>query len=110
MKNIPRRTAIGAGCATVAMILAKTEAVVADPRLDEIQALITEIRNVGGQTPVGVYVALQEVADRLEALPGISPVHSEEWDGWKLRLTEQRANSEWPIGPYLPARAGELSS
>ncbi len=104
MKNIPRRTVIGAGCATVAMLLAKTEAVVADPRIEDIQALVSDLRNCDPGIMVAVFVAFQEVADRLETLPGISPVPSEEWNRWKLRLIEQRANSEWPIGPYLPTR------
>ena len=48
-----------------------------------------------------VFVAFQETADRLETLPGIVPVSNEMWERWKARLNEERANSEWPIGPYL---------
>ena len=104
MKTIPRRTAIGAGCATIAMILTKTEAVVADPRLEDIQALLSDLRNCDPGIMVAVYVAFQEVADRLETLPGVVPVLNEQWREWKPRLIEERATARWPIGPYLTTR------
>ena len=96
MRTILPSTAIGAGCATIAMLLAKTETVMADPRLEEIQALVCELRNVGRETPVGVYVALQEVADRLETLPGIVPVPNANWQTWKSRIGEIRSGLGLP--------------
>ncbi len=104
MRTIPQRTAMVAGCTTIAMLLAKTETVMADPRLEEIQALITELRNVGGQTPVGVYVALQEDADRLETLPGVVPVPNANWQTWKSRIGEIRSGLGLPRRLLTPAR------
>ncbi len=103
MNTTPRRAALIRACATAAALLTKAEAVADNPQLAGIQALVSDLRNVHPNIPMCVFVAFQEVADRLETLPGISPVPSEEWSRWKLSLIEQRANSEWPIGPYLPA-------
>lgn len=105
MRTILQRTAMVAGCTTIAMVLARAETVMADPRLEEIQALVAELRNCDPGVPAAVFAALQEVADRLETLPGVVKAPNECWRRWKARPNERRANSERPIGPYLtPAR------
>ena len=45
-----------------------------------VQALVDEIRqDLGGQVVMGSYWALQQAADRLEALPGIEALPSQYW-------------------------------
>ena len=87
----------------VQLLLVKTEAVAADPRLEGIQALVSDLRNVDRGTIMAVYVAVQEVADRLETLPGIAPVANEWWRTWRAEHHDKPTNLEWPIGPYLTA-------
>ena len=42
----PRRRVLIAACATVATLLTKTEAVASDPKFADIQALVSDLRNV----------------------------------------------------------------
>ena len=66
-----------------------------DPRLEDIQALVSDLRNCDRSLMMAVWVAFQEVADRLETLPGVVPVPNEMWRKWKLTLIGDR------VGPYL---------
>ncbi len=51
-----------------------------DPLLAGVQALVNEIRqDLGPGVMMAVYWALQEKADRLEALPGIQALANELW-------------------------------
>ena len=77
--QISRRNALlGAGAAAaVAGVPAVAQA--GDPNLSEIQALVSDLRNCDRHLMTAVYFAFQEVADRLEALPGIVPVPNEIW-------------------------------
>ena len=100
--QISRRDALmGAGAA--AALAGVPGAVQAEyPQLEYIQALVSDLRNVGGSTPMCVCVAFQETADRLETLPGIVPVANPEW--WRTFRAEHHdkpTNLKWPIGPYL---------
>ncbi len=103
MNTTPRRAALIGACATAAALLTKAEAVADNPQLAGIQALVSDLRNVHPNIPMCVFVAFQETADRLKTLPGIVPVSNKMWERWKATLKEERANSEWPIGPYLTA-------
>ena len=78
MTSITRRGALlGAGAAvTVAGMPAGVQAV---EHADYLQALVSDLRNVEPRMPYCVWIAFQEMADRLEALPGIEPVPNELW-------------------------------
>ncbi len=67
------------------------------PQLGYIQALVSDLRKVTEIAPMCVFVAFQETADRLEALPGIVPVPNEMWFSYKARVSKER------VGPYLTA-------
>lgn len=55
-----------------------------DLLLAGVQTLVREIRQeLPGSIIVRAEWALQEVADRLEALPGIEVVSNEHWDIWR---------------------------
>jgi hypothetical protein len=55
-----------------------------DPLLAGVQALVNEIRQeLSGEVTCGEFWALQEAADRLEALPGIRPINNVSWDWWR---------------------------
>ena len=57
-----------------------------DPLREGVQALVNEIRrDLGGHITMGEFWRLQQVADRLEGLPGIQPVANELWRRWKPR-------------------------
>ncbi len=98
--TVLRRTAPLNACTTVAAMLAKTEALVGNPKLADIQALVSELRNIDEVIPASVWFYLQEVADRLETLPGIGPVPNENWSTWKSRLVEPVAGQSFS-GSYL---------
>ena len=101
--SISRRNALMGACAAVA-VAGVPRAVQGDnPRLEDIQALVCDLRNVDGKTIMAVWVAFHEVADRLEALPGIEPVPSEGWRAFRSKHHERPTALEWPIGPYLSA-------
>ena len=99
--SISRRNALVG--ATAAVVVAGVPAGVQaeNPKLADIQALVADLRHVGGNLPMCVFVAFQETADRLEALPGIVPVPNEKWHAFKRRLNKTRKAQR--IGPYLPA-------
>ena len=89
--SISRRTALATGAAaiTTAAITAPLAlksagvkvALGGDPLRAGVQALVNEIRQeLPGNAMAGVHWALHEAADRLEALPGITPVPNESWD------------------------------
>ena len=98
--SISRRGALmGAGAAVAAAGVPR--AVQADhPNLSELQALVSDLRNVDTRMPYCVWVAFQETADRLEALPGIEPVPNEMW----LRRKAPYGKYGFPEGPYLTMR------
>ena len=87
--QITRRSALATGAAaiTTAAITAPlaTKAALGaqpDPLLAGVQALVNEIRrDLDPNVMAGVHWALQQAADRLEALPGIEAVASEYWTG-----------------------------
>ena len=95
--SISRRNALVGATAAVVVAGVPRAVQAENPKLATIQALVADLRSVGGDTMMAVWVAFQEVADTLEALPGVAPVPSEKWRTWKSRHHEQ------PIGPYLPA-------
>ncbi len=112
--SISRRTALATGAAAIvtgatvaplAMKAAATKAALAapDPRIEDIQALVSDLRNCDRSTMMAVYVAFQEVADRLEALPGVAPIANEWWCTWRAEHHDKPTNLKWPIGPYLTA-------
>ncbi len=79
--SISRRDALMGASAAVAVAGVPT-AVAAhpDPLRAGVQALVNEIRqDLGPDVTMRVYWALQEAADRLEALPGIQALASELW-------------------------------
>ena len=90
--QITRRTALAGGAAAIttaaitaplALKAGATKAALAarpDPLRDGVQALVNEIRrDLGPNVMAGIHWALQQAADRLEALPGIEAVPSEFW-------------------------------
>ena len=108
MNTIPRRTVLVGACATAATLLTKAEAAADNPQLENIQALVSDLRNCDRSLMMAVWVAFQEVADRLETLPGIVPVPNEWWRTWRAEHHDKPTNLEWPIGPYLTAgRVGQ---
>ncbi len=103
--SISRRGALlGAGAAAVVAGVPGAALASEDPQLADIQALVSELRNTDGATIMAVWVAFHEVADRLEALPGIVPVPNEMWRAWRAEHHEKPTTLEWPIGPYLTPR------
>ena len=87
----------GAAVVPLAIKAANVKAALATsgPRLDDIQALVSDLRNCDRNIMAAVFVAFQEVADRLETLPGVVPVPNEMWCRSKLTILDAR------IGPYL---------
>ncbi len=81
--QITRRNALMG--ATAAAVLAGVPGAVqaGSPKIAGIQSLVSELRNCGDDTMMAVWVALQLVADRLEALPGVMPVPDEMWQRFK---------------------------
>ena len=76
-----------------------------NPNLSEIQALVFELRNVSGQVMFAVWMGFQEVADRLETLPGIVPVPNEMWAREKARLAEKGPHHGIPASYLTMGRA-----
>ena len=87
----------GAAVVPLAIKAGATKAALAmpGPRIEDIQALVADLRDCDRNIMTAVFVAFQEVADRLETLPGVVPVPSEMWCRWKLTMLGDR------IGPYL---------
>ena len=92
MSKITRRETLARGGQVVAAAAVAVTAGVSakaaqpDPLCEGVQALVNEIRrDLGGQITMGEFWRLQEVADILEALPGIQPVANEQWQRWKPR-------------------------
>ncbi len=79
--QISRRGALLGASAAVAVAGVPTAvAAQPDPLREGIQALVSEIRrDLDPHLMAGVHWALQQAADRLEALPGIEAVASEFW-------------------------------
>ena len=83
-----RETLARGGQAVAAAAVAMTAGVAAkaaqpDPLREGVQVLVNEIRqDRKGSVTTASFWALQEVADRLEALPGIQPLSNEFWKGW----------------------------
>ena len=66
------------------------KAVRPDPLLAGVQALVNEIRRgLSEEVTAGEFWSLQEVAGRLEALPGIQPLRNESWDWRRQRNPEE---------------------
>ncbi len=102
--QISRRDALlGAGAAAVVAGVPGAALASEDPQLADIQALVSDLRNCDRSLMMAVFVAFQEVADRLETLPGIVPVPNEWWRTWRAEHHDKPTNLEWPIGPYLTA-------
>ncbi len=85
--TITRRDAMKRGGKAVVVAAAAVAAGVSvkaaqpDPLCEGVQALVNEIRQgLKGSVTVASFSALQEAADRLEALPGIQPIPNEIWD------------------------------
>lgn len=83
---LSRRTALLGGAAVVSVgapaAMAYRNRAEPNPLREGVQALVNEIRgpDMLQKGVVISLVALQEVADRLEALPGIEPVRHETWE------------------------------
>ncbi len=79
--SISRRSALRGAAAAVAVAGVPTSVTAQpDPLRAGVQALVQEIRQgLSGQVIMATYWALQEAADRLEALPGIQAVRCEHW-------------------------------
>ncbi len=79
--SISRRDALLGASAAVAVAGVPTAvAAQPDPLLAGVQALVNDIRQgLDPSTIMAVLWALQEAADRLEALPGIQAVANEWW-------------------------------
>ena len=70
------KAVVVAAAAVAAGVL--TKAAQPDPLCEGVQALVNEIRqDLGGNITISSFSTLQEVADRLEALPGIQPIPNE---------------------------------
>ena len=70
--------------ATAVIVGVPAKAARPDPLRDGVQALVNEIRQgLNGNITTASFSALQEVADRLEALPGIQPTPNEHWERWR---------------------------
>ena len=100
--NISRRDAMRrAGTAVVVAAAAVTVGVSAkaarpDPLCEGVQALVNEIRQgLGGNLTTASFSALQEVADRLEALPDIQPIPNEHWERWRPYAARFSGNNGW---------------
>ncbi len=91
--QISRRDAL-MGATAAAVVAGVPGAVQADsPKIADIQSLVSELRNCDDDTAMSVWVALQLVADRLEALPGIVPVPDEMWQRFKPTQPELTGES-----------------
>ncbi len=97
-----RETLARGGQAVAAAAVAVTVGVPAkaahpDPLSEGVQALVNEIRKdlSGRGITAGDDWRLQEVADRLEALPGIQPVANERWQQWRPRMPHV-LGYKWP--------------
>ena len=82
MKNLSRRQALRGATAAAAIAAVPVTAVANDPLREGVQALVDELRGPAPEkTTLGDFFHLHEVADRLEALPGIEPVRNDMWEG-----------------------------
>ena len=103
--NATRRDVVkGGGNAVLVAAMAMTAAVVTPPakasqpdRLRKgVQALVNEIRRgLNGNITTASFSALQEVADRLEALPDIQPIPNEIWERWRSYAARFSHISGW---------------
>ena len=101
--TITRRDAMKRGGKAVVVAAAAVAAGVSvkaaqpDPLCEGVQALVNEIRKdlSGRGITAGDDWRLQEVADRLEALPGIQPVANERWQQWRPRMPHV-LGYKWP--------------
>lgn len=106
--NITRRDALrgaAAIAATGAVPLAANASIqVEDPLRAGVQALVDEIRQgLGRNLTTHSFWALQETADRLEALPGVQPVSNEHWPTWATNLPGYNAIRVLrPVGRVAP--------
>ena len=95
--SISRRNVLATGAAaittaavTAPLAIKAALAAQPDPLLACVQALVNEIRrDLSGEVTCGEFWALQEAADRLEALAGIQPVYNELWDRWRQQYPEE---------------------
>ena len=81
---LSRRTALLGGAAVVSVgapaAMAYRNRAEPNPLREGVQALVNEIRrDLGPNVMAGIHWALQQAADRLEALPGIEAVACEFW-------------------------------
>ena len=104
--TISRRGAlIGASAAALAVVGVPASAAQPDPLLEGVQSLVNEIRQeLPGNAMAAVHWALHEAADRLEALPGITPVPNESWNNKSADFYRQK----WVIRAVRPV--GEARS
>ena len=83
--SISRRDALMGATAAVAVAGMPTAvAAQPDPLLAGVQALVNEIRqDLSPEVITVAHWALQQAADRLEALPGIQALPNEYWEIWR---------------------------
>ena len=103
MSKLSRRETLArGGQAVAAAAVAMTAGVSAkaaqpDPLREGVQALVNEIRqDLDGKIMTSSFWALMEVADRLEALPGIQPIPNEDWERyWKPSMAKLPGGRAW---------------
>ncbi len=83
--SITRRDALLGATAAVAVAGVPTAvAAQPDPLLAGVQALVNEIRqDLTPNITSAAHWALQQAADRLEALPGVEALPNEHWEIWR---------------------------
>ncbi len=82
--QISRRNALMGATAAVAVAAVPAKAAQPDPLRGGVQALVNEIRqDLSPEVITVAHWALQQAADRLEALPGIQALPNEYWQIWR---------------------------
>ncbi len=112
--TITRRDAMKRGGKAVVVAAAAVAAGVSvkaaqpDPLREGVQALVNEIRqDLDGKIMTSSFWALMEVADRLEALPGIQPIPNENWERyWKPSMGKLPGGRAWAT--LRPPLAGAI--
>ena len=73
MKTTTRRGAMAAMAAAATVVASQTAYATDDTLRTGVQTIIADIRALPGSTPYCVYVALQDVGDKLERIAGGAP-------------------------------------
>ena len=101
MKRGGGAVVVAAAAATIGV---SAKAAQPGPLCEGVQALVNEIRQgLEGSVTTASFSALQEVADRLEALPGIQSIPNEIWERyWRPSRARLPYNhGAWALRPPL---------